>query len=614
MNCGARESPTCPTSRVFERNQSRLETLPDRNGIKKTLHEVDVCVVGGGMAGICAALSAARHGARVVLMHERPVLGGNASSETRVHICGADHYGARKNMRETGVLEELRLENARKNPNSNFSVWDAILYEKVHFQPGLQLLLNCTCLQAEMSGGQIASVTGWQLTTETYHRVTAKIFIDCSGDGILAPLTGAQFRMGREGRSEFGESIAPESPDDCTMGMTICFQSREYDSPQVFEKPSWAYTYDTEDELPYGAAGHSWWTMGYWWVELGGEHHSIYDTECLRDELLKISLGVWDHIKNKGDHGADNWALEWLQFLPAKRESRRYIGDHVLTQLDVESEGRFDDIVAYGGWSMDDHHPAGFLAARLGAPATVFHPAPAPYGIPYRCLCSRNVENLMFAGRCASATHSAMSSTRVMGTGCSMGQAAGTAAAMATEHGLSPLEVGTQHIHALQQTLIRDDSYIPWVPREISAAVKTAEITASCGDPEPVRDGWNRPVGDDEHCWRCSPGDWVAYTFAESTMVDEVSLVLDSALDDVVAMSYHQPQLSNEWRKVPDKMAKALHVDGLVDGEWVHVAAVEENYQRLVVIPVGRRLHGVRVTVDALWGRESTRVFAFYVD
>ena len=309
--------------------------------------EVDLCVVGGGMAGLCAALAAARHGASVVLMHERPVLGGNASSECRVHVCGADRHGALPYLRETGILEELRLENLRRNPHQSYSVWDLVLYEAARHQPHLTLMLNCTCLEAEMAGNRISAVTGWQLTTETYQQVRAQIYADCSGDAILAPLTGARFRVGREARREYGEPAAPETADERTMGMSILFQARCYDAPQPFTAPAWAYTFPDDSDLPYGAGGHRWWEMGYWWVELGGEYDSIRDTETLRDELLRISLGVWDHIKNHGDHGADHWSLEWLQFLPGKRESRRYLGDHVLTQLDLEAEGKFADVVDF---------------------------------------------------------------------------------------------------------------------------------------------------------------------------------------------------------------------------------------------------------------------------
>ena len=582
-----------------------------RTPLPQVRHEVDVCVVGAGMAGLCAAVAAARHGARVLVMHDRPVPGGNASSECRVHICGADRHNGIKNLRETGLLEEVRLENLRRNPNASFSIWDTVLYETLQFQPGLTLLLNCSCLDAATDGNRLTHVTGWQLTTQTMHEVAARIFIDCSGDAILAPLSGAEFRVGREARDEYGESIAPVTADRRTMGMTCLFHARAYDTPQPFEPPAWAYRYDREDDLPYGAKRHGWWRLGYWWIELGGEDDSIHDTERLRDELLKTTYGVWDHIKNRGDHGADHWALDWIQFLPAKRESRRYLGDHVLTQGDIESEGRFDDLVAYGGWTMDDHHPAGFRAAKLGSPATVFHPAPSPYGIPYRSLYSRNVANLMFAGRCASATHAAMSSTRVMGTGCSMGQAAGTAAAIAIRRGLMPREVGG-HIRELQQALLRDDCYLPWLRQEFGPHTTEARLSASQGDPEPVRDGISRPVGEDPHGWAGRPGDHVAYHFDAPRAIEQATLVLDSGMELLIAMSWLQKD--DQLTAPPPMLPRAFRLEGLIDAQWVPLETVTDNHQRLVRLPVRRRLEGVRFALDATWGDQPSRLYAFSLD
>lgn len=586
---------------------------PTDSGIRSETHDVDVCVVGGGPAGLAAALAAARHGAQVLLMQERPVLGGNASSEIRMHICGADRHGHLPNLRETGILEELRLENVRRNANRSYSLWDSILYERARHQPGLDLLLNCTCQSAEADGQRVISVTGWEMTTETWHTVRAKLFMDCSGDGILAPLTGAEFRMGREGRDEFGESIAPAVPDSQTMGMSCMFEARECATPQPFEAPAWAYVFPNDEDLPYGADGHRWWQYGYWWVELGGDQHSIYDSEEARDELLKVVFGVWDHIKNRGDHGADNWALDWIGFLPGKRESRRYVGDHVLSQRDIEAGGPFPDIVAYGGWTMDDHHPAGFGAVKLGQPATIFHPCPSPYGIPYRALYSRNIENLYFAGRCASCTHVALSSARVMGTAFSMGQAAGTAAALAARAELTPRDFGRQRIHDLQQALLLDDCYLPGIRQEFGPHTCEAQLLASRGDPEPLRDGINRPVGTEEHCWPCAPGDWAAYLLPQPAVVEEVTVITDSALDRLLTMDHDQPR-PGQLFTVPPVMAKAFHLDVMLRGEWVPHRAVTDNYQRLVRLPVHQEVEGVRLVVDETWGTETTRLYALYLD
>jgi hypothetical protein len=582
--------------------------------MKHETHDVDLCVVGGGVAGMCTALAAARHGAKVILMQDRPVLGGNASSECRVQISGAARGGSIPHVRETGILEELRLENFYRNPHEAFTIQDTVFYEKLQFEPNLKLLLNCSCQEAEMNGNRIVSVTGWQLTTETRHTVQARIFADCSGDGILAPLTGAEYRIGREARDEYGESIAPEKADSRTMGMTLLFFSREHVSPQSFEPPAWAYRFENCNDLPYGEQGHQRWTCGYWWIELGGEHDSIHDTEKLRDELLKICYGVWDHLKNHCEHKdkLTNYALDWIQFLPAKRESRRYIGEHVLTQGDVEAEGRFDDIVAYGGWTMDDHHPAGFWSVRDSAPATIFHPGPSPYGISYRTLYSVNIENLMFAGRNASASHAAMSSTRVMGTCAVMGQATGTAAALAVRRGIAPAEM-KDHIEELQQSLLRDDCYLPWVKQEFGPLTMESQLLTNQGDPEPLRDGWARQIGDDPHAWIARPGDHATYLFPEKVHVDDVAVVLDSDLAKRMSHSWNTDRL-NAICTIPPVMPKRFHIDGLVDGAWQTLHQAEKHHQRFVRLNLDRDLEGVRFVLDETWGSEDSHVYAFYLD
>lgn len=252
-------------------------------------HQVEFCVIGGGLAGMCAAITAARHGVKTLLMHERPVLGGNASSEIRMWICGA--HG----NQETGLIEEFRLENLYRNTYPCYSVWDSILYEKVRFQENLTLLLNCSCQECEMDGSRIKAVKGYQQTTQRYHRVEAKIFADCSGDSILAPLTDAEFRVGREAQGEFKESIAPLEADRKTMGMSCLIQARETTSQQPFIPPSWANKYTKASDLPHRLCPFSP-RQNFWWIELGGEYDSIGDTEELRDELLKVAFGVWDYM------------------------------------------------------------------------------------------------------------------------------------------------------------------------------------------------------------------------------------------------------------------------------------------------------------------------------
>ena len=208
---------------------------------KKTL-ECDVCVIGGGLSGSFAALSAARGGAKVILIQDRPMLGGNASSEIRMWVRGAKN----KFDRETGLISELEERNIYYNPTLSHSLLDANLYGMVSENKNITLLMNTSCLDAEMNDGKIISVTGWQLTTYTYYKVSAKLFIDCSGDSILAPLTGAEYRHGREAKSEFGESLGKEQADTRTMGMSIILAARETDHPVKFTPPSFANVYEDD--------------------------------------------------------------------------------------------------------------------------------------------------------------------------------------------------------------------------------------------------------------------------------------------------------------------------------------------------------------------------------
>jgi hypothetical protein len=372
------------------------------------------------------------------LIHDRPVLGGNASSELRMWIVGVQHYGG-VDVTETGILEGIHLDNYWRNPRLTYSIWDSVLYGKAAFCPNLTLLLNASCNGGRMEEGRLASVTAWQLTSQIQHTVHAKFFIDSSGDSILAPITGAAVRIGRESRSEFGESIVPVEPDDRTMGNSLLLQFRETEDAQSFKAPGWAYKFRDPAELPnrHGWHGNSICTDNFWWLEIGGLNHTIRDAEAIRAELMKIGYGVADYLKNyhPAKESIENWTLEWMGSLPGKRENFRYVGDQIMTQHDIDSGGRFPDTVAYGGWSMDDHHPAGLLYP--GKP-TIFHRAACPYGISFRALYSKSVPNLLMAGRNISTTHSAMSSTRTMATTSLMGQAVGTAAATTAHWARSP--------------------------------------------------------------------------------------------------------------------------------------------------------------------------------
>jgi len=600
----------------------------------EVVHDVDVCVVGGGMGGLLTAISAARRGAKVALMHDRPVLGGNASSEIRMWICGA---GTRvRNLQETGIMEEIALDNMHRNPSRNWSMWDALLYEKVRFEPNIDLLLNCACCEAEMDGSRIASVTGFQLTTYQRHVVKAKIYADCSGDSILAPLTGAAYRIGREAKSEFGEEFGTEKADRRTMGSSLLIQARETDHKIEFTPPEWAYDFPDDEALNHKPhecllKPHT----NFYWIELGGMADTINDAEKLRDELLKIAFGVWDHMKNHGEHGADNWELEWIGFLPGKRESRRYVGDYTLTQDDVEKGGkRFEDTVAYGGWQIDNHLPGGFWLKSKGGAHLQKRRLTEPYAIPYRCLYSRDVENLMFAGRNLSATHTAFASARVMGTIGIMGQAVGTAAALAVEKGVTPRGVYADKslLKELQNRLMDDDCFLPHFRREISALAKSATLSADYGDASDLLNGVDRRVWGKDNGYFGKTNQAIVYLYDKPTFVNGFRLVVDSDLDrenfdghpDLLTIPmplFKGLGYSNTSFTFPRTVLKHFRVDvkGL-DGTWTTAFETKENHQRLVRGKIGRECLGIRLVPLSTWGSElkentygsaTAHIFAF---
>ena len=561
--------------------------------MKTITYQTELCVVGGGMSGLCCAIAAARHGTRVVLVQDRPVLGGNASSEIRMWIGGA--HG--KDNREGGICEEIFLENFYQNPSLKYPLWDSVLYEKAKAEENLTLLLNTSCLDAVMDGDRIVSIKAWQSNAETFHVISARYFADCSGDSILAPLSGAHYMYGREAKADFDERIPPDVADSKTMGMSCLFQIRETDHPVSYTPPAWAYTYETDDDLPYKDHDKE---NNFWWIELGGEWDCIHDTDRCRDELLKICYGVWDHMKNRGDHGVENWELEWIGFLPGKRESRRYVGKHIVTQNDVEAEGRFDDIVAYAGWSMDDHFPEGFYYTK-GHP-TIYHHAPQPWGLPLRCMISENIENLVFAGRNISVTHAALSSSRVMATCAILGQALGTAVSQALHDGCA---VEAVDIAKLQQTLMEDDCYIPWHTRTLPALTRQAYCSAPV-----VRNGIDRG---EENCWTGGDGEMIEYRFDGEHEVREIRLVFDNDMN----RKYHNmpcsyPLVQHKF-KLPRTLIRAYRLEG-VDGEGrTFSICVEDNHQRFVKHSVTWRVNTLRFIPLATHGCEEFRLFDFEV-
>lgn len=613
---------------------------------KKKEASFDVIVVGGGMTGMCAAIASARHGAKTALVQERPVFGGNASSEIRMHICGASANMVKPNAEETGILREILLENKRVNDYYNYSVWDRVLFTAIREQENLSMFLNTTMHDVDTEGHRITAIHCYQMTTEIEWTLRAPVFCDCTGNGTLGFMAGMPFRTGSEGKAEYHEPHAPEQPDQHRMGNTLLFKAVDRGHPVAFVPPKGSYTF-TEEQLRYRKHADAkplfgvleaenkadpildnvdnttkdmvfdayCLDYGYWWIELTGEKADIIEEyEDIRDELIKCVYGVWDHIKNGGDHGAQNFDLEWVGMLPGVRESRRLEGDYMLNENDVLGNRIFDDAVAYGGWHVDNHVPGGLYAFDK-IPSFVYE-FDGAYTIPYRSYLAKGFKNLYIGGRALSASKLAMATSRVMGTCAIGGQAIGTAAAQAIQKGC---DIRAIDIAELQQTLIRDDCYIPGFANTDKADLaQTAAVTASSAQENypaaNVLTGVTRDINGCTNAWHSdglsTQGEWLQLSLAVPAPVRTVQLVFDSNFNLEKKISLSSRRIRQQQVGVPVELARDYDVVLLRDGKVVACKQLRDNYQRLCHVQFeGEECDTVRVTVRATNGISEARIF-----
>lgn len=468
---------------------------------KQSTVDYDVVVCGGGLAGLSAAVAAARSGAKTCLIQDRPVLGGNSSSEIRVTVHGAaQHHGY---GRETGIISELLIEERAQNHEPMFengwvnSIWDMTMYDLAMQTENLTLYLNTSIIDVLKAGERtITAVVGRVANAEKDITFTGRYFIDCSGDAIVAAMAGCEWRMGSEARAEFDEPHAPVEASNATMGNSIHIKARDMGRPVPYKLPSWAQEYNDANffygggRIPHDPRG------GFWWIEIGMPWHTIYDNETIRHELTRHALGVWDWIKNKDPNTRDqatNFGLDWIGQVPGKRESRRVIGQYFMTEHDLLQKTVFPDEVAYGGWFLDLHTPGGLLAEHSepasaeGYSKTSDYAAKSfvgPYGIPLRTLIARDVDNLMMAGRCLSVTHAALGSVRVQATTALMGQAVGVAAGVALQKNIPLARIAQDGIHDIQQRLLRDGCFLPnYTNDDRHDLARSATVSASSSHP-----------------------------------------------------------------------------------------------------------------------------------
>jgi hypothetical protein len=456
----------------------------------------DVVVCGGGLAGVCAAIASARGGAKTCLVQDRPVLGGNSSSEVRVTPHGAAAFHAY--ARETGILSELLIEERAQNHEEIFengwtnSVWDMVQYDLVQNTENLTLHLNTAVQSVEVHDRKIGSIVCRVANAEVDLHIEAGIFIDCTGDSFVAAEAGCEWRMGSEGRADFNEPHAPLLPNGDVMGNSIHFKTKDMGRPVPFKLPDWAvhhedasFFYD-QGRLPKEVRG------GFWWIEIGVPYDTIHDAENIRHELTRHTLGVWDWIKNKDPKTmklAENFALDWIGQVPGKRESRRVMGLYLMNEWDAIHSTVHPDEIAFGGWFIDLHTPGGLLAAT-SEPASAegysetseyaTRSYAGPYGIPLRMLVSKDIDNLMMAGRNVSATHCALATVRVMATTALMGQAAGVTAALAHKTSQTVGAIAINEPGAVQQALLREGCFLPNATnQDRQDLARSAKVSAS---------------------------------------------------------------------------------------------------------------------------------------
>ena len=422
-----------------------------RESVGKTMPPYDVVVVGGGIAGICAAISSARLGLKTALIHDRPVLGGNNSSEVRVHL------GAYANLPPYPRLGDVVAEIG---PKAGGNAREASVYEDdrkmkvVKETKGLDLYLNQhvnrVCKDDE---GRIIAVGSQDTRNGDRYVFKGSWFVDCTGDGSVGYRAGADFRMGREAKSETNEPDAPEKADMITMGASVQWYAEKADGDAAFPVRPWMLkTINEANCSPH--------LKGDWWWEAGLGRDQIAEGEYIRDYGLLVAFSNWAFVKNgysKKDVFADK-ELKWVAYNAGRRESRRLLGDFILDQNHLRNKDFQPDGTCATTWTIDLHLPKTARESKFeGEPyqSNSLNEKIWPYPIPYRCLYSRNVPNLFMAGRDISVTHIALGTTRLMRTHGMMGEVVGMAASICKKHGCNPRDVYKSHLDELKELMTK---------------------------------------------------------------------------------------------------------------------------------------------------------------
>lgn len=458
----------------------------------------DFVVVGGGFTGVCTAIQASREGLKTALVTNRGFIGGNSGCEVRCPVDGADgEHQFNFNARETGLIEEIRLENLRVNPEGNPYRWDMVLMDFIAAEKDLDLYLN-TCIDRvettpcgeeaaapdcpeshaavkesadSVEAGNAATdgicakkpthitkVSGIQVTTEKRFDFTASFFADNTGDGTLSMLAGCGFSEGAEPEEAYGEKIAACCEKGDVLLGTLTYNAKDTGHPVAFVPPANAFDMEKSGCLEHREIPDAMFQRFVWFYETGAGLDQAKDSEEVAAKHRELLFSIWDHIKKHPEkYGAENYDFEYISPFVGKRESRRVDGLYRLKEQDVYYQKDFEDACGYGGWAIDLHDGKGFFGT---GPENWWVYLRGIYPIPLRTAIAKDADNLFVVGRCFSVTHVALGSTRLNATLATVGQAVGIAAAICKERGITPLGVGRDEIKELHLRQWRADQTV----------------------------------------------------------------------------------------------------------------------------------------------------------
>ncbi|MGM9634871.1 MAG: FAD-dependent oxidoreductase [Candidatus Avispirillum sp.] len=555
-------------------------------GIVPTVRDMgsfDLIVAGGGVAGVTAAITAARYGLKTALINDRPVLGGNGSNEASVAVEGSAHRG----YHETGIIYEIK--NVRE---SEHITWSEAFERFTSAEKLLSVYSDTLVTDADTEDGKITAVHAVNTNTLEEYKFSADYYIDGTGDAWLGYYAGANYPVGREAKFQHNESYAPICADSNTMSGCGTDKVTEFDDtffgffatdtghPVEFKAPDWAFKLPEGNKL---GREPDWLDRGQWWLEMPNDYDDLWEAEFVRDAMFRMGAGYFDWLKNSWTNRerAANYELTALGKLNAKRESRRLIGDYIMTENDFDGNVHFPDAVCYSGWNIDVHHVDGIFSGE-GGKFTLNKRVPIT-PIPLRALYSANVENLFMLGRCISVTHIGLGPTRVQLTGATMGQAVATAAFLCKKYGAAPRRVDIDYIDELQQLLLKDGMSIPGVfNHDQLDLARKAQVNADSftenGVPQNVINGKTRPTDGDNYAWVSEEGlpQSITLKLEKEEAVSEIRVTFDIPFDKYPQCYLPAPKLVG---LVTDFYVEIMH-----NGEWVKVADVRNNVQRLLVL------------------------------